>query len=609
MHGSILLAIPLLLATRASGFALIAASGSGPADLINQPDNFYSFDGDVITWKMSSDFLSTFSDPVLKNQVRLAFKEWQTTATSATRRSATRWAWTRNNGSQPTIDLQSLLNQEIGHALGLQHPDASFFNPNSNTGVAWQRNYRFDSGGDLFSTAPVGGEIMNEGNDVGFLPDQKPPPGLNGGEYWRTTSRDEVAALDYAYGRPLAFQEVGPNDDAMITIETFQGGGGNNLGVGGIDTSMARDPDNPAAGRRILTSSVGISNNASLPMGVIPRSSSWSFTNNTGEALVAIRVRTEGTSTRTPLSVFSSGGNFFSTYEEANTVLLHEFENRGHNFSNPSGGSIPSTGGVNFGLELDVWDWNVERATAQTTGGEAIPLSMIALMGWNNGGVSPAPSPAEAVSSSPIDADAFEELITVAANGVRITAQGFRIVASDAPATLTELAFAPVAGRGLGLKDLTPETLAELDQLGDLIRLPIDRIDLEPHEDLVIVLDGLVDDLPAELREAGSFLLVNDARWADAIAQGEVFVYGRTMGEAGQVSAFSLLNSAAIVGLRIPEPGTLLLGILACATVYNRRHCGFHPRRHRIRRNYDDAWPRDGARFCCQPNLDVASQR
>lgn len=577
--------------TPVEAFSLI--SSNGPADLLNQPDNYFSYDPGVITWKMTNDFKAEFNGSVLQNQVRFAFDEWESASKDPTRRTANRYQWTRNSGFQPVADLKSVLIHEIGHAIGFQHADAAWFNEQGNTGSPWNRNYRYING-SLTATAPLGGEVMNEGNEPGFLPSQKPPKGLPSGAYWRTVSKDEIAGLDYMYGAPLNFVEVGANDDAMIVLDTFAGSGGSNLGVAGPDTSEARSPGNSSAGRRILTSTVGLSDNASVDIGVMTRTSNWHFSNNSGEDIEALSIRAEGTSLRNALQTFSNGANRFQTYQPSSAFLLHGYETRGHRFFDPSGGSIPAGQGTNFGFQLDVWDWTASAVTARSTDGEIIPMSVVSLMGWNHGGFQSPDPPSEGIivpdeltgfaasHDEPHVCDGHcnchhghghdheDGFSTTPGDWVSV-AEGFRVVASEAIGLLTEIGFASVAGLGLTGDDLSPETLRDLDDAGELVRFDFDPIPLAGSEDLLVVTEGLVDDLPADRLASGNFLMMPEARFGAAMDLGEVLIYARTSSEAGNAWSFSLLNEAPIVGGQIPEPSALALAALAAIGACRRR--------------------------------------
>ena len=94
---------------------------------------------------------------------------------------------------------------------------------------------------------------MNEGNEAGHLPGEKPPKGLRGGEYWRTLSKDELDMLDYVYGRHIDFQEVGENEEAMITLDVKNSfgaapGSGSSLAAAGPDDSACAIPTMTLAG-------------------------------------------------------------------------------------------------------------------------------------------------------------------------------------------------------------------------------------------------------------------------------------------------------------------------------------------------------------------------
>ena len=218
------------VANEARAVALSSFSGAGePTDLINNPLDFYAFDGDVITWKMDSTFRSFFPSNALRDQVRLAFDEWSTASSDPLRRNPnTLYSWVRTDTSRPVWDLRSVVTHELGHALGSQHTDASWFNANR------QKNFQPDGSGGWIAAPPIGGEIMNEGNGPG-LPGSKPTAGMGPGGVWRILSKDEIAMLDHVYDRHLTFQEVGQNDPAQIILDHQQPG---------------RRPDHQPRGRR-----------------------------------------------------------------------------------------------------------------------------------------------------------------------------------------------------------------------------------------------------------------------------------------------------------------------------------------------------------------------
>lgn len=534
------------------GFAPWAPGGV--ADLINEPDNFYSFEENVITWKMDDAFRALFASP-LQHQVRLAFQEWHTASSSQIRRSSTRYGYQRRSGPQEFFDLRSIVVHELGHAIGLQHPDASYFNLNGATNQPYLKNYRLDAAGEPYVSPPSGGEVMNEGWDEDSLPGSKPPKGLPSGAYWQTVSKDELEALDYVYDRSLTFQEVGPEEEALITLTLFDGGGvdGTTLGISGPDASRSREPGNPAAGMWINRSSVAISDDAALPIGVLPRAAAWSYRNTAGEAVDAMSIATRGTSNPDPLESFSSGPRRFTTLEPSNSIDPHDAQWRAHRFLDPVAGEIPGGHQVELGMTLDVWDWTVDSANVRTTSGAIHPAALVTFVDWAEGEMNYPP---------PMLSAAGAALITGRPEQFLASHRGFQIVNGETPTKLVELGFASVADRSLRLDDLTPQTLGELAAAGSLIRLPIDPIDLGRGADRIVVLQGLVDDLPAEVCDSGQLLYLHDDRWRDAYAKGEILVYGKTVNDDHEVTAFSLLNSPVIAARAVPEPAAYAM---ACA--------------------------------------------
>lgn len=404
---------------------------------------------------------------------------------------------------------------------------------------------------------------MNEGNASGFLPASKPDKGLRGGEYWRTLSKDELTMLDYCYGRHLDFQEVGADEEAMITvtIHNLFGGPSDNLGIGGPDTSTQRDPNDLLQGREMLTASVSANANPNKPMGIQPLSLAWEYTNQTGELVEAMSIRTEGTNNRNPLDTMSSGGHRFTDYAPSSAVGVFDFENIGHIFSDPAAGPIPNGSTVTVGLTQDVWDWYSTSANVRTTDDEIFPANLVGILPWGVGGYDFAgeSNDPDGLSTSP--------------GGFTLAAAGLRIVNSDQPTVLSELALANVEGRQLRLDDLTRETMQRLSGEGLLSAIPLPPITLAPGAEFYVILDGDIDDLPSQLVAQGNYLLVNDPRWHGTLQSDEYFAYARAIGSGNDVAAFALLNEDPIVGHAIPEPSVTwltLIGVIGCCSVRRR---------------------------------------
>ncbi|MBL8703014.1 MAG: hypothetical protein JNK67_31815 [Alphaproteobacteria bacterium] len=561
-----LLAAPLLAVATApaAGFALI-----GTADLLVQPQNFYSFDGDEITWKFSDNFLAAFPNAQLHTQVRLAFGEWSSASASAERRDSPRYHWVRSDGARQVYDLRSAVTHEIGHTLGSQHPDAAWFNSSLN------RNFRYDAGGDLIAAPPLGGEIMNEGFQPGTLPASKPPTGIAPGEYWRTVSKDELLFLDYVYGRRITFKEVAGNAPAQIIVTAYNLDGTSDsgaLGQGGVDESDPRDPGDASKGRRITAASFTMNANptascATCSIGIDPSTGSWDVTNATGKAIDRLSIRGQGTSNREPLLVvLSNDPHNFTEYAPASTFELFNFENRGHIFSEPEGGEIPDGEGFGIAMQQDVWDWTATAATTRATDGEIIPLSLISFVPFYEF----ADATLAVAGTAPTGAILQQE----ASPGV--VARGLKLVNSDTPTHVGGIGFADVEGLGIDAPDVLRRTWEELVRLGRTHELSFTPFEFGAGEEFYLVFEGDLDSLPREVRARGNYLLLDFPGLLDR----EIFAWARSDDGRFAVQSFGLVNDEPIVGIAaVPAPASAMLLAPGLAMVVLRRRGRVAPSR------------------------------
>jgi hypothetical protein len=559
----------------------VSFSEPGPdplTDLTTTPNKIYRFDPPegpfgvpVIRWKMTNQFRQRFSLSKEREQVRLAILEWEDGMFSAVRRAAPTYDWTRWSGASDFFDLRTIVTHEIGHALGSQHPDAAWFN-DSGDGTPFNLNF-VRSGNSWTPAAPIGGEIMNEGNDTTSLPGSKPPKGVAPGAYWRTLSQDELDLLDHAYPTAMDFVEVGANDDAELIIDLFGvgAGPGSALGVGGPDEWEPFVPGDANQGQRILQASAEVREEASLPIGFKALSRNFEITNDTGESIRSVIITARGTNNPKPTSWSSSGANKF-TFQGALAPpqvpdpRAFNLEDVAHLYTLPQNGPIGNGQSVAVGLRKDAWDWTVVDSQAIQNDGDFVDIGLVSILESNLAGV------VIPFDDDPGDDITPEEGDLFALQGsYDIVAKGFKIVNQESVDVLvSQVAYGVAPGFDPNRTDqLNSDALGRMTASGDMQYVSLSApLTLAPGEQFFFLMAGSPSGLPGEIVQSGNWMNVNPP---DGFMEEQMFVYAASQGGGFSVNNFALLNTPVFV----PEPSStwmILFGMSAvCLSRSSRR--------------------------------------
>jgi hypothetical protein len=199
-------------------------------------------------------------------------------------------------------------------------------------------------------------------------------------------------------------------------------------------------------------------------------------------------------------------------------------------------GDIPAVGLVRVGASHDVADWFVNSAEIGHPDGSTSLASMMSLHPWGE----------RIWGVDPLDASEGGEIRN--SEPSYNAAEGIRIAAPNVTSTVSSLKIGIVTGMGLGLDDLNADKLAELEVMGFVEDFPVFApTEIEANEDFILVLDGMLPDLPPDLQINGNFLILDRP---DLVGQ-ELFVYVQSQTPESIVGNYSLVNEAPILNTGI----------------------------------------------------------